>query len=90
MTSASASSLIDIGDRERITLRFAVGDRVLCQCGTWEPGTIVKLFYKQRDFPPGKCAPYQVKLDDGDLIFAPEDTDGVIKRDTGPVLEDID
>ena len=34
MTSASASSLIDIGDRERITLRFAVGDRVLCQCGT--------------------------------------------------------
>ena len=54
MTSASASSLIDIGDRERITLRFAVGDRVLCQCGTWEPGTIVKLFYKQRDFPPGK------------------------------------
>ena len=88
----SSSSLLDIKDQDSITLRFAVGDRVLCLCGTWQAGTVVKHFLVQKKFPPGKCAPYQVKLDDGRLIYAPTDTDGVIKRvdSTGPVIEPID
>ena len=74
-----ANGLIDIADQHTTVLRFAPGDRVLCQCGTWHPGTIVKLFYTQRNFPPGKCVPYQVRLDDGRLIFTPSDSDGVIR-----------
>ena len=29
--------------------------------GTWLPSTIVKLFYVQPNFPPGKCVPYKVR-----------------------------
>ena len=76
----TSSSLLDTKDRDSITLRFAVGDRVLCLCGTWQAGTVVKHFLVQKRFPPGKCAPYQVKLDDGRLIYAPTDSDGVIKK----------
>ena len=75
--------LLDVADQESIVLRFKIGDRVVCQCGTWQPGTIVKLFYVQRNFPPGKCAPYQVKLDDGRLIYAPADADNVVREYAG-------
>ena len=78
--TTSSSSLLDTKDQGSIKLRFAVGDRVLCLCGTWQAGTVVKHFLVQKRFPPGKCAPYQVKLDDSRLIYAPTDTDGVIKR----------
>ena len=91
--------LLDVADQESIVLRFKIGDRVVCQCGTWQPGTIVKMFYVQRNFPPGKCAPYQVELDattlgapgtaaainrPGRLIFVPTDTDGDIKTSYAP------
>ena len=75
--------LLDVADQESIVLRFKIGDRVVCQCGTWQPGTIVKMFYVQRNFPPGKCAPYQVKLDDGRLIYAPADADNVVREFAG-------
>ena len=75
--------LLDVADQESIVLRFKLGDRVVCQCGTWQPGTIVKMFYVQRNFPPGKCAPYQVKLDDGRLIYAPADADNVVREFAG-------
>ena len=71
--------LIDVADQESIVLRFKIGDRVVCQCGTWQPGTIVKMFYVQRNFPPGKCAPYQVKLDDDTLVFSPADTNDCMR-----------
>ena len=61
------------------TLRFAVGTRVECNCGGWEPGTIVKVFYRQSSFPPGTVAPYQIRLDNGKLIYAPIDEDRVIR-----------
>jgi len=34
---------------------------------------VVKLFYTQSTFPANQCAPYQIRLDDGRLIFAPAD-----------------
>ena len=48
--------------------------------GQWKPGTVVKHFYTQSSFPEGMCVPYQVKLDDGKLIFAPQDKDGVVRK----------
>ena len=56
-------------------LRFEVGKRVECCVGKdhWEPGTVVALWYTEEGFPPGFYAPYQVELDMGNLIFAPDD-----------------
>jgi len=55
-------------------LRFAIGDQVLCNTSSgWEPGTVVDHWYTQEGFPPNFYAPYQVQLNDGTLIFVPED-----------------
>jgi ankyrin repeat protein len=55
-------------------LRFPIGGKVLCQTSNgWEPGTVVDHWYTQEGFPPNFFAPYQVQLDDGTLIFVPED-----------------
>jgi len=75
--------MISIADQDKVQLRFKVGDRVECNCGAWTVGTIVKLFYTQSSFPAGKCAPYQIRLDDGRLIYSPADEDRVI-RAAGP------
>lgn len=65
-------------------LRFAVGDKVKCNTGEerdyWSRGEIVALMYNDEFMPPGMVAPYQVKLDDGSLIYAPFDTDEVIRK----------
>lgn len=68
----------------RPTLRFEPGARVACRVGPhpvtgWAPGRVVKQFYREPSWPPNMCAPYQVILNDGRLIFAPQDTDNVIK-----------
>ena len=60
--------------------RFPIGARVECNCGAWKAGTVVRHFYRQKSFEEGVVAPYQVKLDDGKLIFAPADVDRVIRR----------
>ena len=70
-------------------LRFAVGDRVVANVGTWEAGTVVAQWYREADWPEDQFAPYQVELDgpeDGDAgdegkakIFAPFDDDRVIR-----------
>ena len=60
-------------------LRFELGARVFCNTGAWTPGTVVKQNYREKSWPAGKIAPYQVKLDDGRLIYAPLDADKVIK-----------
>jgi len=82
---------IKITDKETTQLRFAIGARVECNCGQWKPGTIVKHFYVQSSFPEGMCVPYQVRLDDGKLIFAPADADRVVRQlaeAVDPTLED--
>ena len=66
------------------TLRFTVGTRVECNCGGWEPGTVVKLFYRQSSFPAGTFAPYQIQLDNGKLIYAPIDEDRVVRQCVTP------
>ena len=67
--------------RSRTPLRFKVGDRVKCCVdeGRWASGTVIKLWWWQ-----GFYAPYQVELDEGRLIFAPEDSDGCIRREAAP------
>tara|TARA_B110001452_G_scaffold2798_1_gene2435 strand:+ start:675 stop:2270 length:1596 start_codon:yes stop_codon:yes gene_type:complete len=69
------------------TLRFTVGTRVECNCGGWEPGTVVKLFYRQSSFPAGTFAPYQIQLDNGKLIYAPIDEDRVCRQYFPPADE---
>ena len=77
-------------DAETTQLRFPVGTRVECNCGQWKAGPIVKHFYTQSSFAEGMCVPYQVKLDDGKLIFAPQDKDGVVRLLVGEPDADID
>lgn len=67
-----------------VELRFSVGDRVECRVARgsdgWAPGTVVAHWFRNPDWPPGKYAPYQIKLDDSEnLIFAPKDRDDVIR-----------
>lgn len=63
------------------TLRFAKGDSVECKTGKnqWTKGTVVALMYRENFMSPGEVAPYQIELDDGDLIYAPGDTDDIIR-----------
>lgn len=76
---------LKLADADKIQLRFKVGDRVQANCGEWKVGTIVKLFYTQKSFEPGKCAPYQIRLDERDrLIFAPADDDKIVRAYDGP------
>ena len=62
-------------------LRFVVGQRVQCKVGPapndWAEGTITQLRYREPEWE--QSAPYQIALDDGRYIFAPEDTEAVIR-----------
>ena len=50
-------------------LRFGLNDTVECKTGQgWAKGTVVAHMYRDEHMPPGMVAPYQVKLDSGDLI----------------------
>jgi len=58
-------------------LRFSVGDKVECNTDDgWVEGEVVALMYREGGFG---IAPYQVRLNDGVLIYAPKDHDGVIR-----------
>ena len=70
-------------------LRFKLHERVECLyndvCGNENimvPGEVVKLWYRENDWPMTSLAPYQIRLDwDGCLIYAPRDTDDVIRAE---------
>jgi hypothetical protein len=62
-------------------LRFVVGDRVKCNTGdTWEDATVVDLMYQEEGMPHEMFAPYQLQLDNGNMIYAPADSDGCVRR----------
>ena len=54
--------------------------------GAWCRGQVIQLLYRDDSMPPGMVAPYQVKLDDGGLIFAPVDRDECIRLATGQMI----
>ena len=61
-------------------LRFGVGARVECLVGrgVWAVGTVRQLHYVEEGWD--SPVPYQVRLDDGRLIFAPADHPRLIRR----------
>lgn len=74
---------------KRPAYRFGIMERVECRIGPdpvtgWAPGRIVATDYRQAGWPPGASAPYQIWLHDGRLIFAPQDTDNVIRLRPSP------
>ena len=73
----------DFLERKKAALRFSVGTQVECKTGQgrsgWSRGSVTKLLYQDECMTPGQIAPYQVQLDDGGLIWAPEDTDELIR-----------
>jgi hypothetical protein len=53
-----------------------MGQKVKCNMGEqggWHGGTVVAQWYSEPSWPAGQKAAYQVKLDSGQLIFAPMD-----------------
>ena len=80
--------MLAAADKDKTTLRFGVGDRVLARHSAqgpdgaeWKRGTIASLLYRERSFEPGAVAPYQIQLDDsGEFIYAPDDSDDVVRE----------
>ncbi len=68
--------------KRRNRLRFKIGDRVECNTGTrtWPKGEVVDLMYHDDSMEAGMVAPYQVQLDNGNLIYAPADEPNVIRQ----------
>ena len=73
----------------RPSWRFEIGTRVSCRIGPnpvtgWAPGRVVALNYSEANWPSGSYVPYQIWLHDGRMIFAPQDTDEVIRLRPAP------
>ena len=67
--------------------RFKLGQVVEANTGNgWTRGEVVGLNYREDEWPAGKIAPYQIRLSDGVLIFAPFDDDGVVRMAEGAGL----
>jgi len=65
-------------------LRFEVGVRVYCNVGnSWQKGTVVNTHFRDVRFTMNRLMPYQVKLDVGQVIVAPMDSDVVIRAIDG-------
>jgi len=78
---AACAESAELRDKKLKSLRFAVGAQVECNTGSgWQKGEVVALMYREDGMPPGMVAPYQVKLTNGGLIFAPEDTEELIRK----------
>ena len=54
--------------------------------GCWLRGVVVGHWWRNENWPDGQAAPYQVRLDDGTLIFAPRDDDSCV-REAAPDLD---
>jgi len=67
-------------------LRFAVGERVECKMNTGKfvSGKIVQHWWRAPNWPKQQVAPYQVRLDNGQLIFVPFDDANIIRKNGDP------
>jgi len=70
--------------KERPNLRFSVGDRVDCYFEhDWASGTIIMRHCPRlgdtRPVDTRRIYPYGVRLDNGEIIYAPYDADGTIR-----------
>lgn len=75
-------------DNTRKTLRFKPHDRVECLYNDGDldeaimyPGEVVKLWYREVEWPTDICAPYQVRLDNMCLVYAPLDIDDIVRAE---------
>lgn len=67
-----------------------VGDQVSAKTTEgWRPGTVVQVYYREPNWPPGKVAPYQIKLDSGGLIYAHVDTDELVRLPVPTALTEL-
>jgi len=68
-------------DKKLKALRFKVDDRVMCNVeNEWMEGTITQLLWRSDDMDPGMVAPYQITLDDGEILSAPADEDHLVRK----------
>ena len=69
-------------EEERQKLRFDMGQTVKCKVGprSWKKGKVTGRFeHDEEIMEPGYIAPYLVTLLNGDVIFAPADTNDIIR-----------
>ena len=61
-------------------LRFSVGAKVEANMGGyWATGKVTSINYRDDSFATGVTMPYEISLDMGGSVFAPEDDDSVIR-----------
>ena len=80
---------LNVGRPPNQELRFKIGDRVQCWYSRldndqfkWTSGTVDELWYRETEWEPHDYAPYSIKLDSGQMIYAPSDTDEHIRAET--------
>ncbi len=61
-------------------LTYEVGDIVKCKVDKWMSGIVVKQWYREDLWETGRYAPYQVLLEDKNLIWIPRDNEVFIRR----------
>lgn len=60
-------------------LTYKVGDHVICKTDKWVEGIITQLWYREELWETGRYAPYQVLLENYQLIWVPRDSEIFIK-----------
>jgi hypothetical protein len=82
---AACAATPEVYERRAKALRFAIGAKVECNTGDrWAEGRVVATMYRDSSMPPGRIAPYRVKLVGEEVeVYAPVDSDDVIRRPGG-------